>query len=80
MSYFGLSIVFVSNFRVLTQKTLICNTVLSIRVSPQTIDVEAAPQCNLMMSKESERKTNRHAHSMCDPGVTTIRARFPKGR
>ena len=66
ISYHGLGIVFVSNFRVPTQKTLICNTALSIRASSRTIDVTAAPQCNLMMSKEPERKTIRHVHNTRD--------------
>ena len=65
-SYFGLSIVFVLHIRVPTQKTMICNTVLSIGASPRTIDFKASPQFNPMMSQEPERKTNRHAHSTRD--------------
>ena len=52
ISYYGLSTFFVSNIRMPTQKPLICNTVLSIRASPQTVDIKAAPQFDLMMSKE----------------------------
>ena len=64
--YFGLSIILVPNIRVPTQKTLICDTALSIRVSPRTIDIKAVPHLNSMMSKEPKRKTNRHAHSTRD--------------
>ena len=58
ISYFELSIVFVSNISVSTQKTLICNTALSIRASPRTINVKADPRRNPMMSKEPKRQTN----------------------
>ena len=64
--YFGLSIVFVFNTRVPTQKTLICNIASLVEASPRTIDVNADPQCNPMTCKEPGRKTNRHTHSTHD--------------
>ena len=48
------------------KKTLICDTALSIRVSPRKICIKAAPRLNSMMSKEPKQKTNRHMHSTRD--------------
>ena len=66
MSYFGLSIVFVLNIKVRTQKILFCNTALWIKASPRTINVKADPRYNSIISKESEQKMNQHAHSTRD--------------